>query len=332
MRWGAFLRAGAARDRHRPGLRPYHLGDRRGHSGLGRGFLPLLCDAQGASGTAGAGGCQAGDNSFKDSRARRRYCQGQARGRRARPGDVESALRFRLGQAVQTFPRPGQSALPAREGPGEKSGPEGRILHYVRSGLLLNAPLPDAGKESSGMIRRVLTIAGSDPGGGAGLQADLKTFCAFGVYGMSVVTAGTVQNTLGVRSVNPVAPRLAAAQAEAVLADIGADAVKIGMLATPGIVKAAAGCLKKYAVKNIVLDPVLRAKDGRALLSPDAEVALKKLLLPLALVVTPNAPEAARLAGVRVKNFSEARRAAKIISGLGPRFGLVRGGHIAGRF
>jgi len=182
------------------------------------------------------------------------------------------------------------------------------------------------------MIRRVLTIAGSDPGGGAGLQADLKTFCAFGVYGMSVVTAVTVQNTLGVRSVNPVAPRLAAAQAEAVLADIGADAVKIGMLATPGIVKAAAGCLKKYAVKNIVLDPVLRAKDGRALLSPDAEVALKKLLLPLALVVTPNAPEAARLAGVRVKNFSEARRAAKIISGLGPRFVLVKGGHIAGRF
>jgi len=181
------------------------------------------------------------------------------------------------------------------------------------------------------MIRRVLTIAGSDPGGGAGIQADLKTFSAFGVYGMSVVTAVTVQNTLGVRAVNPVAPRLVAAQADAVLEDIGADAVKLGMLATPGIVKAAAGCLKKSAVKKIVLDPVMRAKDGQALLSPDAEGALKKILLPLAFMVTPNAPEAARLAGVRVKNFSDARRAARLISGFGPRFVLVKGGHLAGK-
>lgn len=181
------------------------------------------------------------------------------------------------------------------------------------------------------MIPRVLTIAGSDPGGGAGIQADLKTFTAFGVYGMSVVTAVTVQNTRGVRGVNPVSPRLVAAQADAVLEDIGADAVKIGMLATPGTVKAAAGRLKKHAVKKIVLDPVMCAKNGQALLSRDAEAALKKELLPMVLIVTPNAPEAARLAGTRVENPGDARRAAKIISGLGPRFVLVKGGHIAGK-
>lgn len=181
------------------------------------------------------------------------------------------------------------------------------------------------------MIPRVLTIAGSDPGGGAGIQADLKTFTAFRVYGMSVITAVTVQNTLGVRGVNPVAPRLVAAQADAVLEDIGADAVKLGMLATPGIVKAAAGCLRKFAIKNIVLDPVLRAKNGRALLGRDAEEALKKELLPLALMVTPNAPEAARLAWIKVETIADARRAARLISGFGPRFVLVKGGHLGGK-
>lgn len=181
------------------------------------------------------------------------------------------------------------------------------------------------------MIPRVLTIAGSDPGGGAGIQGDLKTFTAFRVYGMSVITAVTVQNTLGVRSVNPVAPRLVAAQAEAVLADIGADAVKIGMLALPGTVKTAARCLEKYAVKKIVLDPVMFAKDGRALLAENAVCALIKELLPLALMVTPNAPEAARLAGIKVETGADARRAAKIISGFGPRFVLVKGGHLPGK-
>ncbi|MDD5210434.1 MAG: bifunctional hydroxymethylpyrimidine kinase/phosphomethylpyrimidine kinase [Elusimicrobiales bacterium] len=181
------------------------------------------------------------------------------------------------------------------------------------------------------MIPRVLTIAGSDPGGGAGIQGDLKTFGAFRVYGLSVITAVTVQNTLGVRGVNPVAPRLVAAQAEAVLADIGADAVKIGMLASSAIVKAAAGCLKKYAIKKIVLDPVMLAKDGSALLAVNAVSALIKEMLPLALMVTPNAPEAARLAGIKVETRADARRAAKIISGFGPRFVLVKGGHLPGK-
>lgn len=181
------------------------------------------------------------------------------------------------------------------------------------------------------MIPRVLTIAGSDPGGGAGVQADLKTFTAFRVYGMSAITAVTVQNTLGVRAVNPVPPRTVAAQAGAVLEDIGADAVKLGMLASAGTVRAAARLLRKHAVKNIVLDPVMYAKSGHALLEESAEDALKKELLPLALIVTPNAPEAARLAGTPVKNLAGARKAAKLISAFGPRFVLVKGGHLGGK-
>ncbi|MBI4350542.1 MAG: bifunctional hydroxymethylpyrimidine kinase/phosphomethylpyrimidine kinase [Elusimicrobia bacterium] len=181
------------------------------------------------------------------------------------------------------------------------------------------------------MIPRVLTIAGSDPGGGAGLQADLKTFSAFGVYGLSAVTAVTVQNTLGVRSVNPVAASLVAAQAEAVLEDIGADAVKTGMLGTAGIVRAAAGALKKHPVKNLVVDPVLCAKDGRALLDDKAVGTLIKELLPLALLVTPNAPEAARLSGRKVESAADAKRAAEAIRGFGPLFVLVKGGHLPGK-
>lgn len=163
------------------------------------------------------------------------------------------------------------------------------------------------------------------------MQADMKTFTAFRVYGMSAITAVTVQNTLGVLSVNPVAPRLVAAQADAVLADIGADAVKIGMLASAAIVKAAAGCLRKHGVIKIVLDPVMSAKSGHALLAATAVKALKNELLPLALIVTPNAPEAARLAGIKVENIADARRAAKIIGGFGPRFVLVKGGHLPGK-
>jgi len=181
------------------------------------------------------------------------------------------------------------------------------------------------------MIPRVLTIAGSDPGGGAGVQADLKTFTAFRVYGMSAITAVTVQNTLGVRSVNPLSPRAVAAQAGAVLEDIGADAVKLGMLASTGIVKASARCLRKHAIKKIVLDPVMYAKSGHPLLAADAMRALKAELLPLALIVTPNAPEAARLAGTRVTNITEARKAAKLIAAFGPRFVLVKGGHLGGK-
>lgn len=181
------------------------------------------------------------------------------------------------------------------------------------------------------MIPRVLTIAGSDPGGGAGIQADLKTFTAFRVYGMSAITAVTVQNTLGLRSANPVPPRTVAAQADAVLGDIGADAVKLGMLASTGTIRAVAGLLRKHSVENIVLDPVMSAKSGHALLAESAVDTLKKELLPLALIVTPNAPEAARLAGTRVTDLAGARKAAKLIKAFGPRFVLVKGGHLGGK-
>lgn len=181
------------------------------------------------------------------------------------------------------------------------------------------------------MIPRVLTIAGSDPGGGAGIQADLKTFTAFRVYGMSAITAVTVQNTLGFSAVNPLAPRLVAAQADAVLGDIGADAVKIGMLASAATVKVVAGCLKEHGVKRIVLDPVMSSKSGRSVLGAAAVKALKTELLPLTLIVTPNAPEAACLAGIKVEDIAGARRAARMIGGFGPRFVLVKGGHLPGK-
>ncbi len=180
------------------------------------------------------------------------------------------------------------------------------------------------------MIPRVLTIAGSDPGGGAGIQADLKTFTALKVFGMSAVTAVTVQNTLGVTGFLGLPPRLVSAQIEAVLGDIGADAVKIGMLADPVIIRAAAGRLKKFRVKNIVLDPVMFSKSGHALLAENAVGALIKELLRMALIVTPNAPEAEKLCGRPVRCAKTAREAAKAIHALGPGSVLIKGGHIEG--
>jgi hydroxymethylpyrimidine/phosphomethylpyrimidine kinase len=181
------------------------------------------------------------------------------------------------------------------------------------------------------MIARALTIAGSDPGGGAGIQADLKTFTAFKVFGMSAITAVTVQNTLGVSGVTGMAPKLVSAQIDAVLEDIGADAVKLGMLASAPIIKAVAGRLKAHKVKNLVLDPVMYAKSGHALLAQRAEGALIKELLPLALIVTPNAPEAGRLSGIEVNDMDGARKAAKAIYTLGPKWVLIKGGHLGGK-
>lgn len=180
------------------------------------------------------------------------------------------------------------------------------------------------------MTARALTIAGSDPGGGAGLQADLKTFAAFGVYGMSAVTAVTVQNTLGVSGVHPVPAAVVSGQIDAVLEDIGAGAVKTGMLGSAAVVKAAAARLRAHRVKNLVVDPVMYAKGGHALLRPSAAGALVRDLLPLALLVTPNAPEAERLAGIRVKDQAGARAAARAIRALGPAWVLVKGGHLDG--
>ena len=177
---------------------------------------------------------------------------------------------------------------------------------------------------------RALTIAGSDSGGGAGIQADLKTFGAFGVYGASAITAITAQNTLGVRAIHEVPPDVVAAQIDAVLEDIGADAAKTGMLSSAPIIEAVADRLRAHSVAVLVVDPVMVAKSGDALLRPEAVRALIELLLPMAAVVTPNAPEATVLSGIEVKDAESAREAARRIHALGPAIVIVKGGHLDG--
>ena len=175
-----------------------------------------------------------------------------------------------------------------------------------------------------------LTIAGSDSGGGAGIQADLKTFAAFGVYGAAAVTAITAQNTLGVRAIHDVPAEVVVAQIEAVLSDIGADAVKTGMLSSTAIIEVVAERLRAHGVTRLVVDPVMVAKSGDRLLREDAVAALRELLVPLATVVTPNAPEASVLAGLEVVDGTTAREAARRIHALGPRYVIVKGGHFDG--
>lgn len=179
-----------------------------------------------------------------------------------------------------------------------------------------------------GQIPRALTIAGSDSGGGAGIQADLKVFFSLGVYGTSVLTALTAQNSLGVQGVYEVAPEFVARQMDSVLGDIGADAAKTGMLATSPIIEAVADRLRAYAVRALVVDPVMVAKSGDPLLSPEAVEAMRRHLLPLALVVTPNVPEAERLTGLRIGNLEAMRRAARELCSMGARFVVVKGGHL----
>lgn len=173
---------------------------------------------------------------------------------------------------------------------------------------------------------RVLTIAGSDSGGGAGIQADLKTFAAHRVYGLSVITAVTAQNTRAVTAVEVLSAANVAAQIDAVMDDIGVDAVKIGMLANAELVSAVAGALQRHRPPAIVLDPVMVAKSGDALLADEAVAALRDELLPLATVVTPNLPEAERLCGRPVANDDERRAAARALAGAGPAV-LLKGGH-----
>ena len=177
---------------------------------------------------------------------------------------------------------------------------------------------------------RALTIAGSDSGGGAGIQADLKTFVAFGVYGASAITAVTAQNTLGVRAIHEVPTGVVAAQIDAVLDDIGADAAKTGMLSSESIIVTVAERLRAHSFAPLVVDPVMVAKSGDALLRPEAVRALIELLLPLAAVVTPNAPEATVLSGIEVRDAESAREAARRIHGLGPAMVIVKGGHLEG--
>lgn len=179
-------------------------------------------------------------------------------------------------------------------------------------------------------IPRALTIAGSDSGGGAGIQADLKTFSAFRVFGMSVITAVTAQNSLGVQGVENLTPGFVAQQLDSVLDDFGADAAKCGMLSTAPIIEAVADVLRERPIVNLVVDPVMVAKSGDPLLRPDARYALVERILPLALVVTPNLPEAGALAGFPVTDRESMEAAARRIADLGPRHVLVKGGHLEG--
>lgn len=179
-------------------------------------------------------------------------------------------------------------------------------------------------------IPKALTIAGSDSGGGAGIQADLKTFAALGVYGASVITAITAQNTRGVFGVQEIEASLVAAQIDAVVEDIGADAAKTGMLSSAPIVEVVAERIRHHRIEKLVVDPVMIAKSGDALLRPEAVAALRDLLLPLALVVTPNVPEAETLVGRRLETDRDLREAAEAIARLGPRYVVIKGGHRAG--
>ena len=177
---------------------------------------------------------------------------------------------------------------------------------------------------------RALTIAGSDSGGGAGIQADLKTFQALGVFGMSAITAVTVQNTKGVSGYEELSPDTVAEQVRAVVTDIGVDAAKTGMLASVGIVQAVAEALRELRVPNLVVDPVSVSKHGHPLLAEDAVGALRSEILPLATIVTPNLPEAALLAGFPVQTREEMERAGVAILELGAAAVLVKGGHLEG--
>jgi hydroxymethylpyrimidine kinase/phosphomethylpyrimidine kinase len=179
-------------------------------------------------------------------------------------------------------------------------------------------------------MKRILTIAGSDSGGGAGIQADLKTITVLGSYGMSVITALTAQNSVGVQGVHPVPIDFIKLQMDSVITDFGVDAAKTGMLSTPEIVLAVAEQLRRYKVELLVVDPVMVAKSGDVLLSEAARVKVREELLPLAHVVTPNLPEASELCGFPVEDLDTMKEAARKIRKLGPRFVVVKGGHLEG--
>jgi hydroxymethylpyrimidine/phosphomethylpyrimidine kinase len=177
---------------------------------------------------------------------------------------------------------------------------------------------------------RALTIAGSDSGGGAGIQADLKTFSVLGVFGMTAITAVTVQNTRGVSAYDALAPETVGAQIRAVASDIGVDAAKTGMLANAAIVDVVADAVADSGIANLVVDPVFVSKHGHPLLDEEAVETLRARILPLAALVTPNLPEAAGLAGRPVETREDMRRAADAILALGAGAVLVKGGHATG--
>lgn len=177
---------------------------------------------------------------------------------------------------------------------------------------------------------RVLSIAGSDSGGGAGIQADLKTFCALGCYGMTAVTAITAQNTLGVTGIHGVPPEMLRAQIDAVAQDIGVDAVKIGMLATPEVVRVVAQAIRTHRLPHVVLDPVMVTTSGDRLIASETVQVLVNELFPLAAVVTPNIDEAALLLGHEIDGIDALEDAAQELLGLGAPAVLLKGGHLKG--
>ncbi len=179
------------------------------------------------------------------------------------------------------------------------------------------------------MNGRVLIIAGSDSGGGAGVQADIKTVTMLGGYAATAITAVTVQNTLGVSAVHEIPPDIIAAQARAVLSDIGADTIKTGMLGSRAVVEAVAALLDEAGVP-VVIDPVMIAKGGASLLDPVAIAAVRDLMIPRASLLTPNAPEAAALTGLACATTDDLRRAGEALLALGARAVLMKGGHIEG--
>jgi len=179
-------------------------------------------------------------------------------------------------------------------------------------------------------MKRILTIAGSDSGGGAGIQTDLKTITVLGGYGMSVITALTAQNTVGVQAVYELPLEFIEKQIDSVMEDIGADAVKTGMLSSSPIVSLVASKIAQYRMKRVVVDPVMVAKSGDLLLKEEAREALRKELIPRAFVVTPNLPEASVLAGMKVDHLEAMKEAARRIHAMGARNVLVKGGHLEG--
>ena len=177
---------------------------------------------------------------------------------------------------------------------------------------------------------KALTIAGSDSGAGAGIQADLKTFASLGIYGTSVVTAVTAQNTVEVAAIAEVPAEVVIAQIDTVLEDIGAHAVKVGMLSSTPIIQNAADRLEAWGIKHLVVDPVMVSKSGAPLLQPDAIASLKKDLFPHATIVTPNIPEAEVLTNRKISSPSDAEEAARAISAMGPSVVIIKGGHLDG--
>ncbi len=179
-------------------------------------------------------------------------------------------------------------------------------------------------------VARVLTIAGSDSGGGAGIQADLKTITALGGFGMSVITALTAQNTLGVHGIHEVPPDFIEKQFDAVATDIGIDAAKTGMLSSSKIMTVVAEKIEQYGIEKLVVDPVMVAKGGAMLIRPEAKQTLIEKLLPLAFVITPNIPEAEELTGMKIATVDDMNRAAEAIHRMGAKNVFLKGGHMSG--